>query len=256
MYVGHGSRIAKGNEQVKQFIEKVRERVDIPIQELAFLEKAQPTVLEGIQRCIAQGATSINVIPIFLFAANHVKVDLPDEIAKGKQLFPDVTFSIGKEIGPDYAVIEMLVDRLQEKGFSYNLKENKDVAVLLVGRGSSDEKARADFAKMVRFFSQTIPVKKVSYCFLAANTPLFKEELEKMVKENYSMVYVVPYLLFTGVLMKRMGHTIREYQKIMKKNIVLTNYLGYHPKLVDLIVDRTKLSIKREEIYERVPNYS
>ena len=44
LYICHGSRIREANEQAISFIQQVMKRVDIPIQEIGFLELSEPTI--------------------------------------------------------------------------------------------------------------------------------------------------------------------------------------------------------------------
>ena len=47
-----------------------------------FLELAEPSIPDGIQRCIDAGATEVVVVPYFLSAGRHVSEDIPAEVEK------------------------------------------------------------------------------------------------------------------------------------------------------------------------------
>lgn len=244
IYVGHGSRVAKGNEQFIQFINKVEKRMTAPIQQIAFLEKAEPTLLDAIKTCVDKGATFITIVPVFLFSAGHVKIDLPEQVEKAKILYPHLTFSFTKPIGPDSKMINILLERLDDCTSPLSSVDSlADVSILLVGRGSSDLAQKRDFLKIRALLVENCPVQAVDYCFLAACEPNFIDGLNQAIKRSSHTVYVIPYLLFTGVLMKRMEKTIAEIRKRTNKHIVLTNYLGYHPKLVDIVTERVQQTI-------------
>lgn len=246
IYVGHGTRVAKGNEQLKTFIEKVKPRMNIAIQEVGFIELAEPSIGTAIERCVAQGATSITLIPVLLLAAGHAKKDLPAEIEAGKKRFPTVAFHVGEVIGIDLRMIEMLKVRLEEKGFvAQENGERSDVSILLVGRGSSDPAANSDFAKIARLVWEYIPVQSVEYCYLAATEPKFDAGIEKVIRLEQKKIFVLPYLLFTGILMKRMEKKVAECNDKIDKDIILCDYLGYHPLMIDVIVDRANEVFKR-----------
>jgi sirohydrochlorin ferrochelatase len=239
IYIGHGTRVKEGNEQFKQFIEKVKEKVMVPIQEVAFLERAKPTIQEAIDQCVQQGATTIAVVPVLLLAAGHAKSDIPEAIKQAQITFPTVTFSYGRPVGADITVIDMLIDRLREQGFSHDDITNREQAtVLLVGRGSSDPQANSDLVKIARLLWELCPVDAVETCYLAATTPNFQDGLEHVLQMENKKVYVIPYLLFTGILMNRMREEIAAANQQSEKEFVLSDYLGYHPKLVDIIVNR------------------
>lgn len=94
LYIGHGTRSKKGAEEAKTFIERVMNRVNIPIQELSFLELTDPLIEEGFQRCVERGATDITVVPLFLLAAGHIKQDIPDALSSLKLKYPDIQVSV------------------------------------------------------------------------------------------------------------------------------------------------------------------
>lgn len=244
IYIGHGSRVAEGNEQFTQFIEKVKKRISTPIQEIAFLEKAEPTLLDAVDRCAKQGATIVTVVPVFLFAAGHVKIDLPEQLNKVNKIYPHITFSCTEPISPERSMVDILLERLVES--RYPIHDNTaldDTTILIVGRGSSDISQKKDFLKIRAALEEKCSVQAVDYCFLAASDPSFIDGLKIALSRPARNVYVIPYLLFTGVLMHRMKKMIAEISANTNKNIVLTNSLGYHPKLVDIIVSRTQSTI-------------
>ena len=80
LYIGHGTRLAKGVAQCNTFIEQVKQRTPLSIQETAFLEIVEPSIEEGVKRCIEQGATKIAIIPLLLLTAHHAKLDIPKEL--------------------------------------------------------------------------------------------------------------------------------------------------------------------------------
>ncbi|MGO4886990.1 sirohydrochlorin chelatase [Anaerobacillus sp. MEB173] len=239
LYVGHGSRVTKANDQLITFIQKVMPNIETEIQEICFLELAAPSIVEGIEKCVQRGAEEIAVIPVLLLAAGHAKVDIPRELNKAQLRFPYITFSYGRPLGISESIISVLGERLEEQGLELTNTTNRhDVTVLLVGRGSSDPEANSDLAKLGRLLWEYYPIKDVETCYLAATEPSYEEGLHKALRLEGKKVYVLPYLLFTGILMKKMQNTLTQYQNKCEKELVLCNYLGYHPKLADVVVQR------------------
>ena len=54
---------------------------------------------------------------------------------------------------------------------------------------------------------------------------------------SYRHILVIPYLLFTGILMKSMEKTIKEMNSI-DKEYVLAPYLGYDPFIAEILKER------------------
>jgi sirohydrochlorin cobaltochelatase len=150
LFVGHGSRMEAGNNEVRQFVGQMRDCIDPALLvETCFLEFASPNIEDGIQLCVEKGADEIHVIPIILLHAGHSKLHIPAEIEHAKEHFPDIQFTYGQTIGVHEEVLEILKTRLAETGFDVN-QTHEDTAILLIGRGGSDPYANADFYKISR----------------------------------------------------------------------------------------------------------
>ncbi|ARK29450.1 Sirohydrochlorin cobaltochelatase [Halalkalibacter krulwichiae] len=246
MYIGHGSRVKDGNVELQQFVEKAKSsHPTIFIQECCFLELAEPTIEEGVEACIKKGATKIAVVPVLLLTAMHAKVDIPEAIDRMKIKYPHIVFTYGRPIGIDKTVISIVKDRLKTAGLhmvdkrpDYN--ERQPISILLVGRGSSDPDNTSDLMKIARLVWEFTPVMDVDVCFIAATRPNVDEGLARMNRIPNDRVYVVPYLLFTGVLMKGLQKQLDEWSKQSDKEFILCDYLGFDDQLVSILADRAK----------------
>ncbi|MFZ3198227.1 MAG: CbiX/SirB N-terminal domain-containing protein, partial [Bacillus mycoides] len=90
IYICHGSRLKAAKEEAVAFITSCMNRVEANIQEICFLELANPSIEEGFRTCVKRGATEIVAIPVFLLAAGHVKKDIPFELRKLNEEYPDI----------------------------------------------------------------------------------------------------------------------------------------------------------------------
>lgn len=247
MYIGHGSRVPEATEQAKAFIESCINQISIPIQEICFLELAAPNILEGIKRCVHRGATRIAVQPVLLLAANHIKRDIPLELEKAKQLFPHIAIAYGGPLG----IHENIIDILAERIYDANLRTAKDAMVLLVGRGSSDPGIKDNMNEIAKLLQTRHGFQSVEVCYLTAAKPSFKEGLEQAKASGYKQVLVVPYLLFTGILMTDIQREIDQLNNRCPK-FTLCQYLGYHKKLQSVLLERIGELIPKlgEDIHE------
>ncbi|WP_347549585.1 sirohydrochlorin chelatase [Pseudalkalibacillus hwajinpoensis] len=238
LYICHGSRVEKGRNQAVDFVEKCKSDIPFPIQETCFLELSEPTIRQGIEACVRLGATKISVIPVLLLAATHVKKDIPDQIKQAQKAFPDVAFQVGDPFGVHEKVINVLSDRVQET----NVTLQSDALALLVGRGSSDPEIKQEMKRVAGMLNDRMPFKNVSVCFLAAANPSFEEGLELALSSGNSQVFVLPYLLFTGVLMGEMEQKISALN--VDEEVVLCDYLGYHPYLKEVLIERVAETVQ------------
>ncbi len=241
LYVCHGSRVPKARQEAVEFIEKVKPGIPVPIQEVCFLELAEPSIEKGFKTCVEQGATTIAVIPLLLLTAAHAKHDIPEEISHISAAFPNVHITYGKPIGVDPLLAGMLMDKIKEKSSI----TNSSIAIL-VGRGSSDTDVVRDLNKISTYLQGESKVKKVHTCFLTAAKPLFKEMIVDIHQSNEQSIFIIPYLIFTGLLKKEIDQTIKEFDW-KGRHIEVCSYLGPHPVLLDLFTQRVKEAIENKD---------
>ncbi|MED3801798.1 sirohydrochlorin chelatase [Lysinibacillus xylanilyticus] len=234
LYIAHGSRVKAGVEQAVNFLKSVQQEIGIPIQEISFLELATPTIAEGIASCINQGATAIAIVPILLLAAQHAKHDIPSEIDKAKKQYPQVRFTYGEPLGVHELLIDTLQTRILEAGCP-----TKDASVLVIGRGSSDPAVKRDLDKIATRLRDKYAYEAVDTCFLYGMGPTFEEWLQQENKGN--QVFIVPYLLFTGVLRQNITKRLQDYEN---KNVILCESLGYDDNVRKVLVERIYQLIK------------
>lgn len=234
LYIGHGSRLREGVKEVLDFIDKAKKAVFAPIQEVCFIELAQPDIFTGIKHCIEKGATTIYIVPILLLTAVHAKRDIPAEIDKAKQLYPHIRFHYGRPFGVHSKITASLLDRVQEQP----VEVTEDAIVLLIGRGSSDPAVKKDLKKIAMQLKHLHPFKRVEVCFMYGASPNLAEGLDIAIKSKHKQVFIIPYLLFTGILKSRVSKRIDQLQKQTDQQLILCESLGYHPNLVDVLVER------------------
>jgi sirohydrochlorin ferrochelatase len=116
LLVAHGSPVAAANADLLRLVEIVRERSGYMIVEPAFLEGASPSIPDGIETCVRQGAGKVAVIPYFLLPGRHVAEDLPAFVAEARARHPYVTFVLGKHLGYDERLVQAVADRIREGG--------------------------------------------------------------------------------------------------------------------------------------------
>ncbi|MFJ7952668.1 sirohydrochlorin chelatase [Lysinibacillus sp. NPDC096418] len=239
LFVGHGSRLAAGNDEVRSFIEQMTPRIDKDfLVETCFLEFASPNIEQGITNCVKKGATEVHVIPIILLHAGHSKLHIPAEIEHAREHYPNVHFTYGQTIGIHEEIFSILQDRLAETGFDAEAK-HEDTAILLIARGGSDPYANGDFYKITRLLWERLPVQYVESAFMGVTDPRVEEGIERCVKLGAKKIVMLPYFLFTGILMERM-HDMRQQfnEKYPACDIQIANYFGYHERLQNVLLER------------------
>lgn len=249
LFVGHGSKDPEGNEEIAIFVKGIQEQIDVPIVETCYLEFCQPDVDEGIENCIRQGADEVVLIPMMLLAAGHSKMHIPGAMDRGKEKFPHVKFTYGRPIAFHEEVFSILDARMAEVGFDRDelSRRPEETALLLVGRGSSDPDANSDLFKLSRLLWERLPVKWVETCFIGVTTPTVEEGIQRCIALGAKRIVILPYLLFTGVLMKRIQGWLDGFRAQNSGiEMAMTDYFGFHPGLKKVFLDRVEEALAGE----------
>jgi sirohydrochlorin ferrochelatase len=101
LIVAHGSRREASNDEIRSLAKKVSEsaRLDSNNVQVAFLEFASPSITEAVDACFNDGTEVLMLLPYFLSAGNHVVEDIPREVCKALEKWPEKTISILPHIG-------------------------------------------------------------------------------------------------------------------------------------------------------------
>ncbi|MDM5198199.1 sirohydrochlorin chelatase [Fictibacillus enclensis] len=247
LMVGHGSRDPEGNEQVRTFIDEIRTKVDSGLLvETCFLEFESPDIHEGIESCVQKGATSVAVVPIMLLPAGHSKIHIPAAIDEAKEAYPHINFSYGRPIGVHEAALDILTHRLQEIGEN-PASPDEDTAVILLGRGGSDPDANSDLYKITRLLWERMNYKIIEPSFMGVTDPLVAEGVERCIKLGAKKVIILPYFLFTGILINRLEKMVEDFkQQYPDHEFQLAQYFGFHPDLQKILIDRMEEVLQGE----------
>jgi len=239
LFVGHGSRDPEGNAQLLDFTSRVGRHLSVPVVETCFLELAEPDIPAGIRRCVEKGAKRITVVPIMLLFAGHAKVHIPLALREAARQYPDVTFRYGRPVGVDQSVVSILERRVRSIAALPEDRSESDTAVLVVGRGSSDADANSDLFKISRLLWERLPVRWVETAFVGVTDPGWEEGVERCVRLGAQNIIILPYLLFTGVLIKRMDSRLSDLRdRFAGVQLSMTDYLGLDDGLVGVMVNR------------------
>jgi uroporphyrin-III C-methyltransferase len=114
LVVGHGSRRAEANDDVRAAARAICERGSFVLVEPAFLEIEHPNIAEGFARLVQRGAREITVHPYFLSPGRHTRGDIPVEVSEAASRHPGVNYRITEPLSAHPLVIEASVERIFE----------------------------------------------------------------------------------------------------------------------------------------------
>lgn len=242
LLIGHGSRDADGRQSLLDFAAAYQaldtSRPVIP----CFLELTEPTIQQGVDRCVEMGYTELSALPVLLFAARHNKFDVTNELDRAKQRYPQINFHYGRHFGITPGIIDLWRSRLAELDQPEHNPDQisrEDTVLLFVGRGSSDPDANGDVAKMARILWEGSGYHTVETCFIGITHPRLDEGFHRSRLYQPRRIIVLPYFLFTGLLVKKI-FDVTAQQQAQFPAIAMTTLpeMGLHPHLFAVMRER------------------
>ncbi|GMA48757.1 hypothetical protein GCM10025857_01140 [Alicyclobacillus contaminans] len=249
LLIGHGSRDAEGNSEFLQFADNVRQQLPQQQVEACFLEWSEPSIPSALDRCVKMGAERIVAIPVILLAASHVKQEIPDILSEAQSAHPNLRIMYSQPLGLHDNVFQLLQQRLQEHLQTLSPHNLSETAVVLMGRGSSDPEANSELYKLGRKLWEQFPLRTVEMCFTGITEPRVPEGIERAIRLGAKRVIVLPFFLFTGVLIKRVQHLLTDIQSRNPGiELSMAPYFGNHPLLVDTVIARHREAVSGDAL--------
>lgn len=209
--VAHGTRDPAGAVAIEEIAAAVRARlVDVPV-EVAYADVRQPDVT-SVLRGLSGPAV---VVPAFLAAGYHVRVDVPQQIEASGRTDVVVTESLGT------ALVPVVHERLEEAGW------RPGDAVVLAAAGSSDPRALAD-VRVVASMLAARTGSAVPVGYIATASPTVAEVVAD-VKAAGRRVAVASWLLAPGLFHQRLAAAGAD---------VVSAPIGAQPRVVEAVLLR------------------
>ncbi|MBT3604305.1 MAG: cobalamin biosynthesis protein CbiX, partial [Candidatus Latescibacteria bacterium] len=93
LIVDHGSRRAEANLMLENVVHLLRQKRADLIIHMAHMELAEPSIEQGVQACVQEGATEIIVHPYMLSPGRHATQDIPQLAREAAKQFPNITLT-------------------------------------------------------------------------------------------------------------------------------------------------------------------
>ncbi len=240
MICGHGSRDQAAVDEFNSLARHFRERLPEYDVESGFLEFALPVLRESMEKLRDRGAKKIVCVPSMLFAAGHVKNDLPSEVNNFGADNPDVEMIFGGELAIDPKLLAAAKARIEECEQAAGTEvAREDTLLMVVGRGTNDSDANSNVSKVARMLWEGMGFGWAEISYSGVAYPLVDVGLERAMKLGYKRLIVFPYFLFTGILVRRIYTWADEAQAANPDvEILKASYLNDHPKVIDTFIER------------------
>jgi sirohydrochlorin cobaltochelatase len=240
MVCGHGSRDDEAVREFAAVAAGVARRLPHYPVESGFLEFARPIIRDGLDRLRAKGVDRILALPGMLFAAGHVKNDIPSVLNTYQAQHPGLRIDYGRDLAVDLNLLRVAGQRIEEaEAVSSRRVPRADTLLVVIGRGTSDPDANSNITKVARMLWEGMGFGWTEVCYSGVTFPLVAPGLEHAVRLGYRRIIVFPYFLFTGVLVKRI-YRIADEMAARHPDIELlkARYLNDHPLVLDAFAER------------------
>jgi sirohydrochlorin ferrochelatase len=246
LLIGHGSRSERGVAQFFELAELVRAAAPHLLVVSGLIEHARPSLDEAVTQAAESDAgaeSGVVAVPLVLLPAGHLKDDGPAALARGRSRFPAVGFRYARHLGVHPLVLAAIEERC--RAALLNLGERAGPAtIVLVGRGSTDPDANSDLYKAARLLADRRSIggdpvlDEVQPAFVSLARPSVPEALDRARRLGAERIAVVPYFLFTGILLDRIGREARSWAAGEGVPVALGEEIGPDGRLVELVLER------------------
>ncbi|MBF0130069.1 MAG: sirohydrochlorin chelatase [Alphaproteobacteria bacterium] len=248
MLCGHGSRDV---EAVREFdVLAAHLKAGLPEFEVesGYLEFARPIIRDGLNALKERGVSRIVAMPGMLFAAGHVKNDLPWEINSFATDNKSLDVRYGRDLGIDPRLLRASLERIEsaESGAA-GVVGRKDTLLLVVGRGTNDPDANSNISKVARMLWEGMGFGWAAEAYSGVAHPRVDEALERVAPMGFKRIIVFPYFLFTGILVKRIYSQPDEVAaRHPGIQFVKAPYLNDHPLVIESFIQRIGETLRGE----------
>ncbi|HEX9922593.1 MAG TPA: precorrin-8X methylmutase [Anaerolineae bacterium] len=239
LLIGHGSRDAEAVAEYDQFAGRLAGHIGLPVYP-CFLEFADPPIVEGIRACVKAGTRRVTALPLFLGPAGHQKNDVPAIVNWARTEWPQIEFKYGTPLGPQPQIIDLLAQRAAEAIAAGPTDiAAADTALIVIGRGSRDPDSNSDLYKIARMLWEGRGYGWVEAAFYALTAPDIETVIERCVRLGARRIVSLPFLLFTGLIRRRLDEQVLAARSRYPDVEILTAaHLGSHQRLIEAVLYR------------------
>ena len=243
---GHGSRNKLAITEFQELTRLIQKKYPSILVEFGFLEFAKPSLTDALDKLKNSSIKKVIAIPAMLFAAGHVKNDIPSLLMNYAKK-TDIEIIYGRELGINNLMISAACERVKEVFQKNNSLIPEESLLVVVGRGSSDPDANSNVSKITRMVVEGVGLGWGETVFSGVTFPLVEPGLRNVVRLGYKNIIIFPYFLFSGVLVTRIK---RQSDLVALDNPHVefheAKYLSSHKYVVQTFVERIEEIINDE----------
>ena len=239
MVCGHGSRDVDAVEEFERLVRGLTRRLPEYPLERGFLEFARPILREGLDRLRARAVDHVLAVPGMLFAAGHVKNDVPS-VLNAYAAEHGIRIEFGRDLGIEPKLLAAARARIEAALATRDPGlPRAETLLAVVGRGTSDPDANGNVAKVARMLWEGMGFGWAEVGYSGVAHPRVDALLERAARLGFRRIVVFPYFLFTGVLVRRIyAQTDEVAARHPGIEFIKAGYLSDHPLVLETFVER------------------
>lgn len=236
LLVGHGSRSAASESEMRALAAQVAEALPGVVVDVGFLEMTEPPAGVVLDDLVAQGCTRIVVLPLMLLAAGHGKNDVPAVVLEARLRHPQVEVVFGSPLGVARELVGLLGDRVEQAGA-------RGLPLLVVARGTSDPDANAEAHRAARLVAEWVGATEVHVAFTGVTWPLVPAGLDVLDRLGHDTAALAFWFLCNGRLIEQARGDVAAFTERTGVKVVDAGYLGPDPRVVPVVVERYRSAL-------------
>jgi sirohydrochlorin cobaltochelatase len=112
--IAHGSRDPRWREPFERLHATIRRTTSKSVK-LAFMDFISPTLIDCARDAVAEGATQIEILPVFMAGGAHVATDIPEQAQQIRDQLPELEVNVLAPIGEDRRMFSLICEIVREK---------------------------------------------------------------------------------------------------------------------------------------------
>lgn len=247
LIIGHGTRDKRGILDFFETVRQIRSQFPTIRTEAGYLELASPTIAEGVESLLEKGVSQIFAVPLLLFAAGHVRQDIPNILAGLSVEHGSTEICQLPHLGCAPAIVHLSAYRYREALAPRPYVPPEGTRLILVGRGSGDQVATQEMYQFAELRHREAAAGSMRVCFLAVQSPALRDALWEAGEALPERVVIQPHLLFSGDLSRQIQAEVEVARaRWPASDWVVTEPLGPHPLLADAVKETVLTALQRQ----------
>ncbi len=228
---GHGSRDPSAEEEFERFVAFFKEWSGFLRVSSGYLELAEPSIPEAIDRAAAEGAERIWIYPLFLFPGRHLLTDLPPLLSEAGVRHRKVAIYFSEAMHRHPKLLELAKIRIGSPP-----TETGRSAVLVVAHGSSESRGIEAVERFAARLRPMFPGVHFLPCYSEIALPSIQDALARCVTMGITSIVIFPCVLFTGRVLQGIHSKVEKLRETYPTLSIRTaEYFGIHPLLAEVV---------------------